>query len=201
MRAIFTESIFKKLFATKDMLKLDAETINFSANVLSWIADRNISIRDESLKSLWLLPLSNGLHRKVISQNTTLKVYLPPISMAGDVMRKVDAQLSTKPLPLLCLNKDMLGRRHSVILKQILEDKEELGVENAADLVVFLRWLCQTLPTVSKLADDQRHDISKAIASRLSESLAPAELNLAWELISELGIFQKVTWEMKGDSL
>ncbi|KAH9222449.1 hypothetical protein DL95DRAFT_441261 [Leptodontidium sp. 2 PMI_412] len=201
LREYCMRTAFKKLCVTRDMAELDAESSAFSRNVLAWISDRNLSIQNENIKPLWLLPLSNGLHRRLIPQDVASKVYFPPVGLAGDLMRRIDAKLSIKSLPLLRTEKETLGRGSSFILKQIRAAKAEMKVEDATDLVVFLQWLCQTLPAVGKLDDEERHDIAKAITSRLSEQLASGKLAIATQLISNLEIFQKLTWEAKVDSL
>ncbi|KAH7330503.1 hypothetical protein BKA65DRAFT_404568 [Rhexocercosporidium sp. MPI-PUGE-AT-0058] len=200
LREYCTRTIFKKLCAARDMASLDTESATFSTSVLTWISDRRVSMQDKNVKSLWLLPLSNGGHRKIIPQESTSKVYIAAAGLAGDVMRRIDARLSIKQLPLLCTEKEKLGRHPSAILKQIRDAKVEMGVEDASNLVVFLRWLSQTLTAVENLDDEERHNIAKAILSKLSEPLANGQLAIATQLIRNLEIFQKLTWEFKGDS-
>ncbi|PVH73775.1 hypothetical protein DL98DRAFT_468851 [Cadophora sp. DSE1049] len=200
LREYCMRTLSKKLCKTQNMVTLNAEASAFSSNALTWISNRSVSLQDENVKDLWLLPLSNGLHRKVIPHHSNVKVYLPPTGLFGDVMRSIDAQLSSKTTPLLCTDKEALGRRPSVVVKQILEAKAAFVVEDGGSLLVLLQWLCQTVSGVGKLNDEERNRIAQAIANKPSDLLAPEELVIAKPLITSLEIFQKLTWEVMNDT-
>ncbi|KAH7383481.1 hypothetical protein BKA64DRAFT_682440 [Cadophora sp. MPI-SDFR-AT-0126] len=201
LREYCMRTVFKKLCRTQNMVKLDAEESEFSANALSWILSRNISLLDENVKDLWLLPLSNGLHRKVIPQHSNVMVYIPPTDLCGDVMRSIDAQVASKTTPLLRTDKKALGSRHSTIVKQILEAKAAFVVQDGSSLLVFLQWLCQAIPAAGNLNDEKRKKIAQAIASEVSDRFTSEELAILKPLIASLEIFQKLAWEAINDTL
>ncbi|KAK0103147.1 hypothetical protein ONS95_014947 [Cadophora gregata] len=201
LREYSMRTVFKRLCRSQNMVTLDAEASAFSANALTWISNQNVSLQNEDVKDLWLLPLSNGLHRKVVPEKSNVVVYLSPEGLCGDVMRNIDAQLSSKTLPLLCTDTGALGGRSSVVMKQINEATAAFVVEDGANLVVFLRWLCQTLPYACTLSDENREQIAKAIAHKPCDILVYEELKIAKSLISNLSIFQKLTWEETNDAV
>ncbi|KAG4439308.1 hypothetical protein IFR05_005183 [Cadophora sp. M221] len=196
-----TRSVFKMLCQKQQMHLSDSSLSEFVAKVWTWVSERGIGIENAHLSSLWLLPLSNGHHRQLTPRDVSVAIYLAPLGLAGDVMRRIDAQLSTKTLPLLYTGKEALGRRPSTILKILLGAKRSLGIVDASNLKSFLQWLRKMIPLVSGMEDEDRNAIAKSIALQLNNPLLPQERSVAIDCVRDLQVFQKLTWEVEGNAM
>ncbi|KAL2067567.1 hypothetical protein VTL71DRAFT_1992 [Oculimacula yallundae] len=193
------KNVFKNFRQDQAMYPLNTGTAAFVANVWTWITDRNISMKDEHLSYLWLLPTSDDQLRQVKCQATA--IYVAPPGLAGDVMRRIDALLSVKSLPLLLTGKEALGHRPSAVVKNILLAKATLGLADASSLLVYLQWLRKTLPLITTSEPEERDNIAQTIAARLSNKMTSQDMSIMTECLRGLRIFRKVTWESDGDTM
>jgi sacsin len=90
------KKIFKKMQPSKDMVVLDEEAVAFVSKTWKWIAQRNISMLDDALADIWLIPLTNGHYRKTIPRQSSSATMFAPVSEIGDLLRHFDAKSSSK---------------------------------------------------------------------------------------------------------
>lgn len=198
LREYCINTVFKKMPEHQDMVELDEESAAFVSKVWTWISKRQIDILDKNVSSLWLVPLSNGFHRKVKPRPACSQIYLAPEGEIGELMRKFDANSELKPLPLI----DIRAATHFIsILMKAPAIMADLSVEDGSSMVVFLRWLHQTCPLIDDVADEVKLLIASLAASRLPQRLTPSDRGVVVEALSHLKIFQKLSWEAAGDKM
>ncbi|XMA11555.1 hypothetical protein WAI453_004346 [Rhynchosporium graminicola] len=129
---------------------LDTDGAGFVTSAWSWILDRKISIKDENLSALWLLPMSDGQYRQL--RYKQIVIYVAPPGLSGDIMRRMDAEFLASSRPLLLTGKASLGRRSSAVVTTLLQAKC-IGVFDALNLLVYVQWLLWAMPLVTTTGD------------------------------------------------
>ncbi|CZT50406.1 uncharacterized protein RSE6_11382 [Rhynchosporium secalis] len=174
---------------------LDTDGAGFVTSAWSWILDRKISIKDENLSALWLLPMSDGQYRQLRYKQTV--IYLAPPGLSGDILRRMDAELLASSRPLLLTGKASLGRRSSAVVTNLLQAKC-IGVLDALNLLVYVQWLLWAMPLATTTGDQERDNIVESIFNRLTEQMNVQDLTAVKACIRGLPIFKKLMWESKG---
>jgi sacsin len=185
---------FEDLAKDQDMVVLGQEAATFVSKVWTWISMRGIDILDTNISCLWLLPLSNGQHRKIRPRTSASRVYLAPAGEVGDLMRNLDAKSSAKPLPLLDTRPTGFAPQSELLLMQSLHAKSTVFIEDGSSIISFLQWLHRTSPILDGVADKERQLIAKLVVSDLSKPLISTERETIFEVLRNLKIFQKVSW-------
>ncbi|TVY36879.1 Sacsin [Lachnellula occidentalis] len=190
-------TIFRKLPQDQDAIVLPQEAAAFVSNVWTWMLIRDIDVLDTKVSGLWLIPLSNGRHRKIKPGTSASQVYIAPEGVSGDLMRKIDSESSNKLLPLLDTRPSGLVPQSVSILLRNPDAKSILFIEDGSNLGSFLKWLHQTSPMLDGVADKDRTLVAKLIVSDLPKMLTPAECETVSGAVRKLKIFQKVSWTLE----
>ncbi|TVY34994.1 Sacsin [Lachnellula subtilissima] len=194
-------TIFRNLPQDQDALVLTQEAATFVSKVWTWISLRDIDVFDTKVSCLWLLPLSNGHHRKIKPGASAGQVYLAPAGESGDLMRKFDSESLKKPLPLLDTRPAGLVPKSVSLLLRNPNAKSALSIEDGSSLVSFLQWLHQTSPMLDGVTDRDRHLIAKLIVSDLCKVLTSAERETVFGVLRTLKIFQRVSWTLQKNKM
>jgi len=179
-------TIFEKVAKNQDFVVLDKVAAETVSKVWTWISTRSISLGDQEISCLWLLPLSNSQYRKVKPVAWSSQIYFAPPGKLGDLMVQLDAKMTAKPLPLLDIK--TTHPAHG-----LLSVKTSL-IQDARRMVSFLPWLQQAWDLVSNITDKERVSIGELLASQRSQKLAGSEYEACREILKQLPIFQKVSW-------
>jgi sacsin len=188
-------NIYKGVAKDQDFAVLDKEAGEVVLKVWTWISIRGIHILDQDLSCLWLLPLSNGRHRKIKPRGPSSQVYFAPPGEVNALMRRFDAKMSSKPLPLL----DIGGSGLDMITKS--KGISTLWIQDAGRLLVLLQWLQRTWALVDHITDEERGLISKLVASQSHQELFEPERTAVAIALSHLSLFQKMSWKEVGEKM
>lgn len=196
LRKYCMRTIFKKVAKDQDFAVLDEVAAAIVTKVWTWISMRRIDILNQEISCLWLLPLSNGRHRKVKPKVSASQVHFAPPGEAGDLMRKLDAKMASKVLPLL----DTTHSELATITKNEAT-MSNLWVQDASRIVPLLRWLQRTWALVDPVTDEERLLIAELVTSHMPLKLTEPDRTAVVEALSHLPIFQKVSWKESGDKM
>jgi sacsin len=201
LRDYCMSTIFKNLPEDQDMVVLGGEPTALVSKVWTWLSMQRINILDESISCLWLLPLSNGQYRKVKPRSSSSQVYFAPAEEIGALRWKFDAKSSARLLPLLDTKPTGSVPRLASILTKSPDIMSNLFISNASSIVLFLQWLHKTSPLVDNGADEDKLLIARLVASHLPQSLTSPERGTVVRALRSLQIFQKISWQTKGDRM
>ncbi|KAI9047124.1 hypothetical protein LZ554_008578 [Drepanopeziza brunnea f. sp. 'monogermtubi'] len=199
LRRYCMKTIFKDIADDHHSQPLDAAGMAVVSQIWDWISEQHITILDENIASLWLLPLSNSRYRKLVSPS--YQVYITPPGEVGRLMRRLDGKMtvSAKEYPLLktrTATAELMGSDSLSLVASIVAEKSITGVVDGADLIAFARWLHQAMPLVEDLDDEDRKKIREVFSSQLSNH---AKKNALGDelvgIVRNLQVFQKLTWQ------
>jgi sacsin len=190
--------MFKNVSEDQDIVELGEEPTAFVSKVWTWISMRRIDILDKDISCLWLLPLSNGHHRKVKPRSSSSQVYFAPAGEIGELMWKFDAKASARPLPLLDIRPTGLAPSSVSILTKSPDIMSTLFIKDASSIVLFLQWLHRTSPLVDDELDEEKLLIARVVELHLPQLLTSPEREVIVLALSFLQIFQKVSWKAAG---
>ncbi len=183
--------VFKDVAKDKDFIILDERAATTAAKIRTWISNRGFCIEDQDISCLWLLPVSNGYHRRIKPKEASSQVYFAPSGDIGDQMRRLDAHMTSKPLPLLDmgpLGLASMDRRSQFMMSNLL-------IQDATRIVPLLQYLKRVWALVEDITEKDRLLISQAVASYSPQELSSTELEAAIEALRHIPIFQKVSWK------
>ncbi|TVY68700.1 Sacsin [Lachnellula suecica] len=187
--------IYQKIPEEVDMTILDEETVAFVSKTWTWLSLHGIDVQSDEIFCLWLIPLSNGMYRKAKPLNSNSQIYFAPMGELGDLMWTLDAKSTTKPLPLI--DTHLLPGQSSSNLLENSKLVPSLCIKDGASVVSFLEWLQGTTPLLDHVPDKQRHLIAKLVASKLSEPLSFEDRGTVIGILTDLKIFQKLSWVLQ----
>jgi sacsin len=199
LREYCMRNIFNNVAKEQDMTILPEKCSALILGVWTWISMRCIPLLDKDISCLWLLPLSNGQHRKITPQNSSSQIYLAPVGQIGELMWKFDAKSSSKPLPLLATGPRGLSPEAVSNLTKSPETMSKMFLKDAISMVCFLEWFHHTSPLVDNASDEERLLIARLVASHLPQQLTSSESSVVVQALNHLKIFQKVSWEKAAD--
>jgi sacsin len=183
--------VFNDVAKEKDFVILNERAAATAAKIRTWISDRGFCIEDPDISCLWLLPVSNGSHRRIKPKEASSQVYFAPSGDIGDLMRRFDAHMTSKPLPLLDmgpLGLTSIDRRGQFMMSNLL-------IQDATRIVPLLQYLKRIWDLVEDITEKDRLLISRAVASYSPQELSSTELETLIEVLRHIPIFQKVLWK------
>jgi sacsin len=183
--------VFEDVTKEKDFVILNERAATTAAKIRTWISDRGFCIEDQDISCLWLLPVSNGYHRRIKPKEASSQVYFAPSGDIGDLMRRFDAHMTSKPLPLLDMGP--LGLASVDLRGQFM--MSNLLIQDATRIVPLLRYLKRIWALVEDITEKDRLLISQAVASYSPQELSTTELEALIEVLRHIPIFQKVSWK------
>lgn len=190
------EFIFLKTPREKDMVSLDTRAFKFVSRAWNWIVDQRIDILGV-VSDLWLIPLTNGHHRKIKPRNLTSETIFAPLGPVGDFMRAFDVKYSSRTKPLI----------HTVGLSNRVRDRliatsqshASLLIKHGGNMIDFAQWLYQIRSIIDTASDEEKAKLVEVIATNLQTSLPQSEYYPIGNAIGALKIFKKVSWKVEGD--
>lgn len=191
------ETVFKNIPRNKDMVELSADLVSTVSKVWNWISQQGISIFDDDIACLWLLPLSNGYHRKVRARHSSSEVYLAPLGEMGELMWKFDSKVSRKSLPLLKTKPHTGDAQEPLSINMLTKHTNRLSnlsIMNAGSIRVFLQWLHQTSSLDDDVSDNDKFLIAKLVQGSLPPVHDTEERNAVIKVLRQLRIFQRLSW-------
>ncbi|KAL5316261.1 hypothetical protein ACEPPN_015306 [Leptodophora sp. 'Broadleaf-Isolate-01'] len=194
LREYCMSTIFNKVAKDQDFAVLDKGDSEFVSKAWTWISMRGVRILDQDISCLWLLPLSNGYHRKIKPKESSSQVYFAPPGEINDLMRRFDAKLSSKEFPLLDTRQSELA-----MVTKSEGMMSTMQIQDCRRMVFLLQWLRQTWDLVDYVTDEERVLISKMVSLRSPQELLEPDRKGVVEALSHLPIFQKVSWKVVGD--
>jgi len=200
LRDYLMSTAFKGVPDTEDMIVLGVEPTKYISKIWDWISARRCNILDEYLSGLWLLPLSNGKHRKLRPCSSTSQIYVPPRGEVGDMMRKFDSQSRQKPLPLLLIGPKGLSWKFESIITQDTAVMSGLALKPGNSLVSILQWLHGNSTLIDRATDEDKFNVSRLLESLVSRPVTAEDRKFAAPLLGDLTIFQEISWGGEGIS-
>jgi sacsin len=194
LREYCARHIFKTVPQNQDMVVLDGESSAFVSKVWTWIEMRKIHPFHDNISCLWLLPLSNGHHRKIKPSSSSFQIYFAPAGETGELMRELDSKSSRKPLPLL--HTSLLSSNSVLSLLESPRAASDLFIESGSSIVAFVKWLHGTYPRLDDVSDKHRQQIAKLIASNLPDQFNLSERTILVSVLRHMKIFEKVSWNL-----
>lgn len=188
-------TIFKDVPQHQDMIELNPESVSIVEKAWEWILLRDITILNDEISCLWLLPLSNGCYRRIKLQAPSSPAYLPPPGELGRLMWKFN-ELSKRVLPLISSVPTGEKPPWITLLTRDSTHMSQLSIENASDMVVFLDWLYQTSSLDYDVSDEDKLMIVRLLADH---SKLEYDTLKRVELIKSLGrlkVFRRISWGM-----
>jgi sacsin len=192
--------VFSKIPGEQDMVYLDAEAVAFVSRAWVWIVEQRINILG-IISDLWLVPMTNGCHRKIKPRDSTSETIFAPVGSMGDLMRTFDIQSSSKIKPLLDTSPTGLGTRAREHLLAAARSDLSLLIRNGGNMIDFAQWLYQIRTVVNSASDEDKAKVVRAIASNLPTSLPQLDRKAIGNAIGALRIFKKVSWKAEGDKM
>jgi sacsin len=202
LREYCMSTLFKNVPKDRDEFVLDECAAGIVTEVWTWISKYSNCILDKEFSSLWLLPLSNGHHRKVKPASGSSSVaYYAPVGEIGDLMRKFDARISVKTLPLLDTGPTGLTPRFLSMLMRSESVMSTLCIKDASNMISFIEWLQRTWLLVDHILGEERLLLARLLVSHFPQTLTSLERKAVVGALSSLAIFQKVLWKGESDTM
>jgi sacsin len=193
--------VFKDVATYGDFVKLDERAATTAAKIRTWILDRGFRIEDQEIACLWLLPVSNGYHRRIKPKEASSQVYFAPSGDIGDLMTKLDAQMTSKPLPLLDVGPPGLSSPFLSMIRKNQPTMSTLCVQDATRIAPLLQYFQRIWALVDHITDKERLLISNVVASHSTQRLNSTDWKAAIEALSHIPIFQRVSWKAEGNRM
>lgn len=195
-------SIFKNVAKDGDFVALEEEAARVVRKVGTWISMRDFFRTGfQEISYLWLLPLSNGRYRRVKPKGAFSMVYFAPPGEVGDLMRRLDARMSSKLFPLLDTEHSRIDPSFLSIITKSEGVMSNFCVQDSRRMVFLLQWLQRTWALVDHITDEERLLITKLVVSHSPQELPEPDRGAVIEALKHLPIFQKVSWKAVGDKM
>ncbi|EDN92385.1 hypothetical protein SS1G_08248 [Sclerotinia sclerotiorum 1980 UF-70] len=182
---------FNKLHVDADVTALDLDQTTFVTKTWKWIR-RNSSVQNDSIASLWLLPLANGKYRKVKPNNCW--AIIPPPGKLGDTIQKLGKDVAAQHTPVILSGRAGLD---TVLVESLKTTKtgSTLQVRNGEMFHVVLEWLAKSHVAIENASDGDKtviiEHIAGAIKGKLNQKYSNSDsLNL--QHLQKLPIFQEL---------
>jgi sacsin len=188
--------VFVRAPQEQDMVSLESEASAFISKAWIWIVEQSIDILGV-ISDLWLVPLSNGRHRKVKPRNSTSEIISAPIGPVGDFMRTFDAKYSSIVKPLLKTTGLSIRAQGSLISTS--RSQASLHIKQGDNMVDFSQWLYHIRSLVNSAPEDEKATLLKILASNIRPSPSQSGYESIRAGIGALQIFKKVSWKVEGD--
>jgi sacsin len=189
--------VFRDVANDGDFVILDETTAATAAKVRAWISKRGLRVEDQEISCLWLLPVSNGYHRRIKPKKASSLVYFTPSGDIGDLMRRLDAHMTPKPLPLLDVGPSGLAYPFLSMIRKNQLTMSTLFVKDATSIVPLLQYLQRIWSLIDDITDKERLLISKVVAYS-PQDLTSTDREAAFKALSHIPIFQRVSWKAEG---
>ncbi|KAF7860378.1 hypothetical protein EAF04_008504 [Stromatinia cepivora] len=186
---------FNKLRVDADVTALDPDQISFVTKTWTWIR-RNSSVQNDSIASLWLLPLANGKYRKVKPRSCW--VIIPPPGQLGDTIQKLGKDFTAQSPPVILSGRAGLD---TVLVESLKTTKAgaALQVRNGEMFHFLLQWLAQSHVAIENASDGDKTVIIEHIARAIQGKLDPKYTNDNSLNLQKLPIFQELTCGNDGE--
>ncbi|CAD6448784.1 508c04aa-b6c3-4f8a-8734-1eab8d836bb5 [Sclerotinia trifoliorum] len=183
---------FHEVHDDADVTALDLNQISFVTKTWKWIR-RNSSVQNDSIASLWLLPLANGKYRKIKPNNCW--AIIPPPGQLGDTIQKLGKDVAAQHTPVVLSGRSGLD----TVLVELLKTTKAgstLQVRNGEMFHVVLEWLAESHVAIENASDGDKtviiENIARAIKGKLDSKYTNSNsLNL--QHLQQLPIFQELT--------
>jgi sacsin len=191
LTAYCMSTYFKEFDPAQDFAFLDKDIQAFVSKVWGWMIVRGYSLAERDLSCLWLVPLSNGRHRKLKPQHPSSgTIYAPPGEM-GDFLRKLAAinGVSNKPI---VLSGDL---SFQVLIDASMNDPGIL-IKNGAVLDDFCFWLENIPEVLDRASDADKLQLHKLL---VSHRYLCRDFSAISNTVRQLKIFQEMTWTLENN--
>ena len=195
LKSYCLSTYFKNFDPSQDFVCLDDDMKAFVSKIWDWIVARGYSLPEVDVSCLWLVPLSNGQHRKLKPQNPSSGTIYAPPGEIGDFLRKmatIDA-VSNKPIVF----SDSLSSRALKLLVDASVNDSSLLVKNGGVLEDFTFWLNNIHQAIERASNDDKLHLQELLVSHRHLCRDIPTISSA---LRGLKIFQKLTW-MPGNDL
>ncbi|TGO40070.1 hypothetical protein BHYA_0043g00420 [Botrytis hyacinthi] len=186
---------FDKLDVGADMATLDSDQTFFVTKSWTWI-HRCSDILNDSIASLWLLPLTNGKYRKVKPRSCW--AIIPPPGSLGDTVQKLGEDDRAQSVPVIFSGGTGLDRGLLAILKTV-KAGATLQVRNGEKFDFLLQWLAQSHLAVEEASDEDKSIIIEHIAKAIGGQFDSKYTNDHLLHLKKLPIFRGLTCGIDGD--
>ncbi|KAI9649844.1 hypothetical protein NHQ30_002426 [Ciborinia camelliae] len=185
---------FTKLGVDADVAALNPDQISFVTKAWTWI-QRNSDILNDSIASLWLIPLANGKYRKVKSRSCW--AIIPPPGLFGDTIQKLgkDATANNSEPVIDTTDLDIV----SLASLKTTNAGATLKVRNGEMFHSLLHWLAQAGIAIENASDEDKIVIIEHIAKAVENKLDPKYTHENLLNLQKLPIFRGLTWGNNGD--
>ena len=192
--------VFSKVPRNGDMVSLDAEATAFVSRAWIWIVEQRIDILGV-ISDLWLVPLTNGHHRKIKPRHSTSQTIFAPVGLVGDLMRTFDVKYSSNLQPLIHNGPTGLSTLACDRLMTASANESNLQIKDGGSIIDFAQWLNRIQTFVNSALDGEKVEVLRAIALNLPPSLSRSARHDIANAIGALKIFKKVSWKAEGGKM
>jgi sacsin len=188
---------FADLPTDRDIVMLDPEATSFVTKAWTWIIKYEVDVI-KSASELWLIPLTNGHHRKIVPHDAHSTIYSVPPNATGKFMKSLQDQNSLDN-SLMDVSDMNLGNAALSILLAAASRSPVMHIMDCEHAVAFAHWLRRNASNVLKSSPATKHLIIELIASSLHSSIAQIDRQSIAESVKGLEIFSKLIWSNIGD--
>lgn len=195
LKSYCLSTYFNNFDPSQDFVCLDEDMKAFVSKVWDWIVARGYSLPEVDVSCLWLVPLSNGQHRKLKPQNPSSGTIYAPPGEIGDFLRKmatIDA-VSNKPIVF----SDNLSSHALKLFVDASVNDSSLLVKNGGVLEDFTFWLNNIHQAIERASNDDKLHLQELLVSHRHLC---GDIPTISSALRGLKIFQKLTW-MPGNDL
>ena len=185
---------FKGVDPNQDFIFLDEDMRTFVFKVWDWIIARRYNLAEKDLSCLWLVPLSNGQHRKLKPQHLLSgTIYAHPREIR-DFLHKMAAidGVPNKPIVLL----DNLPSRGQGLFINASANDSTMLIKNGGILDDFCLWLYNIPQALAQAPDADKLCLHRLLVSHLHLC---RNIPVVSNTLRGLKIFQEMTWTLENN--
>jgi sacsin len=194
LKAYCMSTYFKEFDPDQDFAFLDKDIQTFVSKVWDWIIARGYSLAERDLSCLWLVPLSNGQHRKLKPQHQSSGTILAPPGEIGDFLRKLATidRVSNKPIVI----SDSLSSQALKLLMDASVNDSGMLVKNGAVLDDLCLWLKIIPKVLERVCDADKLRLHKLL---VSHRYLCRDFSAISNTLRQLKLFQEMTWTLENN--
>jgi sacsin len=196
LKAYCLGTLFKQIAPGQDVVSVEGDAAVFIPKVWDWILARGHSILDESISSLWLLPLTNGHYRRVKPLDPSSETIYAPPGETGDFLRKLAAVTATCNRAILLA--DSLSSKSLQLLIKEAKNDSTLRIRNGTVLEDFVLWLSKIHGVIEIVPSRDKRRVLELIAPRLHLGADPLVVSNA---LRGLAVFEKAAWKVENNTM
>jgi sacsin len=172
-----------------DIVKLTPEASLFVNMAWTWIVKYKVDIANLA-GDLWLIPTTDGQHRRVVPHNAQSTIFYAPPNARGTFMKSFHDKGSAEN----CLLDMNLGDAALSTVLSAASRSPGMYIMDCVNAKAFAQWLEGNARSILISSSTTKRLIVELIASSLHPNLDQTDLQSVAESVKGLDIFPKVSW-------